>query len=321
MVGMETVIGVDVGGTKVAAAVVGGGDLTARVEHPTELGDGAALLDGIAAVVAEVEQGTARAAVVGVGLPSQIEFSSGTVVASANIPLQGVPVREELQRRLGRPVFVDNDANCAALAEAGLGGVDDLVMLTLGTGVGGGVVIDGQIFRGSSGLGAELGHIVIERDGPECPGACPSRGCLEAFCSGTALAREALAYAEAHPDSQLGRELAQEGRVSGRVATEAAQDGDPDALALLQQLGVSLGVGMAGLINIFEPQRLVIGGGLSAAGDLFMPHAISEAESRALPALYERVTIGLARGGGDAGIIGAGTLAAHEFQRSNRGEG
>ncbi len=308
------------GGTKVAAAIVRDGSLAGRVEHPTELDGSGALLDGIAAAVAEVERTEGSASAIGIGLPSQIEFATGTVLASSNIPLQGVPVREQLGDRFGRPVFVDNDANCAALAEAGLAGAEDLVMLTLGTGVGGGVVIDGQIFRGASGLGAELGHIVIERDGPECPGTCPSRGCLEAFCSGTALAREALAHAEAHPDSRLGRELAQEGRVTGRMATDAAEDGDPDAIALLGRLGVSLGIGIAALINIFEPQRLVIGGGLSGAGDLFMPQAIAEAESRALPALYERVTIGLARGGADAGIIGAGTLAAHEFQRTNRGD-
>ena len=117
-------------------------------------------------------------------MPSQIDYETGTVESSVNIPLTGVPLREELGRRFGVPVFVDNDANCAALAEAHIVGARDLVMLTLGTGVGGGVVIDGLTFRGAHGLGAELGHMTINPDGPPCPGNCPNHGCLEAYCSG-----------------------------------------------------------------------------------------------------------------------------------------
>jgi glucokinase len=225
-------------------------------------------------------------------------------------------VGELLGGSLGCPVYVDNDANCAALAESHLaegGRVEHLVMLTLGTGVGGGIVIDGQIFRGATGLGAELGHNVIQEDGPECPGRCPNRGCLEALCSGTALERTASEFATANPSSALGGVLAQEGRVSGREVVERARQGDEDALGLLRTLGRHLGVGMAGVINTFEPELLVIGGGLSRAGDLFIEVAESEARARALPALSERVTISLARAGADAGVIGAGALAAHEL--------
>jgi glucokinase len=295
------VIGVDVGGTKVAVAAVAGGRAEHVVERPTPLESPEALLAAVEAQVREVAESSGALAAVGVGVPSQIDFATGTVLASVNIPLQGVPLREELESRLGVPVFVDNDANCAALAEAQItdgGPARYLVMLTLGTGVGGGLVIDGRIFRGATGLGAELGHLVIDADGPECPGNCPNRGCLEALCSGTALERDASAAA--------GK------RVKGREVVEAARGGDADARALLERLGTWLGVGIASLVNAFEPEHVVIGGGLSAAGDLFLDTAVREAGSRALPAIWERANVSLAKGGAEAGVIGAGVLALQE---------
>jgi glucokinase len=260
-----------------------------------------------------------------VGLPSQIDFASGTVVASVNIPLEGVPLGKELSDRLNVPVHVDNDANCAALAEAYFvegGPADDLVMYTLGTGVGGGVVIDGRIFRGATGLGAELGHQVVDYDGPDCPGTCPNRGCLEALCSGMALERDATEFAQDHPDSAIGRLLAESERdpkkVRGRDVVKAARDGDEDAKKLLERLGTFLGVGLSGAINTFEPQYIVIGGGLSQGADLFLDRAREEAQARSLPALADRVSILLARGGPQAGLIGAGLLAAQEVKGENR---
>src|SRR4029077_9429617 len=164
------VLGIDVGGTKVEIVSVVDGRALEPVTVPTDLTSTAGLLDGIEALLREVIEREGEPVAVGVGVPSQIDFATGTVVASVNIPLEGVPLRDELERRFGVPVFVDNDANCAALAEAEL--VDDaparhLVMLTLGTGVGGGVVIDGSVFRGATGLGAELGHMVVNAHGPE----------------------------------------------------------------------------------------------------------------------------------------------------------
>src|SRR4051812_39225771 len=204
------VIGVDVGGTKVGAARIEGATCQCHVEQPTHLDSSDGLIDQIESVIREVIETEGEQAAIGVGLPSQIDFATGTVVASVNIPLEGVPLGKELGDRLGVPVHVDNDANCAALAEAHFvegGPAQHLVMYTLGTGVGGGVVIDGKIFRGSTGLGAELGHQVIDWDGPDCPGACPNRGCLEALCSGLALERDATDFAKDHPDSRLGELL------------------------------------------------------------------------------------------------------------------
>jgi glucokinase len=226
-----------------------------------------------------------------------------------------VPLRAELGHRFGLPVFVDNDANCAALAEAHIVGARHLVMLTLGTGVGGGVVIDGLTFRGAHGLGAELGHIAVNPDGPPCPGNCPNRGCLESYCSGQALERDASELAVDKPDSYLASRLGPDGKVAGRELVAAAEARDPDAVLLMENFARMLGIGIANYVNIFEPERLAIGGGLSRASHLFMDRAIQEAASRALPALWKRVHVALAEGGADAGVIGAGLLAAVELER------
>jgi glucokinase len=318
------VIGVDVGGTKVGAARIDGATCECHVEQPTHLDSSDGLIDQIEAVIREVIASEGEPEAVGVGLPSQIDFASGTVVASVNIPLEGVPLGEKLGERLKLPVSVDNDANCAALAEAHFiegGPAKHLVMYTLGTGVGGGVIIDGTIFRGSTGLGAELGHQVIDWDGPECPGACPNRGCLEALCSGMALERDATEFAQDHPDSRIGKLLTDgdEGKVRGRDVVAAARDhDDEDALKLLERIGTYLGVGLSGAINTFEPEYIVIGGGLSQGADFFLERAREEANDRALPALADRVRIQLAQGGADAGLIGAGLLAAQELKREKR---
>jgi glucokinase len=315
------VLGVDVGGTKLAVAAVEGTRCGEVLERPTELSHGEALLEQVVDCVRVVADRTGAPDAVGVGVPSQIDWATGRVVSSVNIPLEGIDLRTELERRLELPVYVDNDANCAALCEAQL--VDGaparhLVMLTLGTGVGGGVVIEGRIFRGASGLGAELGHLVVDADGPDCPGSCPNRGCLEALCSGQALERDALALARERPDSPLGRLLAEDGHVGGRDVVRAAEQGDADAVALFERLGRNLGVGLSGLANAFEPQFIVIGGGLCRVAELFIDAARAEAARRALPAIWERVTVSLARGGAHAGVIGAGVLAAHEHDALNR---
>jgi glucokinase len=302
------VIGIDVGGTKVEITTLADGRALEPMQCPTPLSDSAALVDGIEALARRViaRDGTPEA--IGVGVPSQIDFATGTVVSSVNIPLEGVPLRAELEERFGVPVFVDNDANCAALAESQWvdgGPAAHLLMLTLGTGVGGGVVIEGRVFRGATGLGAELGHMVIEADGLPCPGrTCPNHGCIEAYCSGSALERAA--------------------GMKGREVVAAAREGDATALGHLTNLGRWLGVGISNFVNIFEPEHIVIGGGLGAsAADLFLDTAIEEARSRALPAGFERLSFSLAKGGNDAGAIGAGLLAEmeHTAAYANPGRG
>jgi glucokinase len=309
------VLGVDVGGTKVAVAAVEGATASHDAEHATVTVNTDALLDGVEHVVREVMHKAGEPEAIGVGVPSQIHFATGTVETSVNIPLAGVPLRKELGRRFGVPVFVDNDANCAALAEAHIVSERDLVMLTLGTGVGGGAVIAGMTFRGAHGLGAELGHLVVNPDGPPCPGNCPNRGCLESYCSGQALERDATKVAGDRPDSELAKRAAADGTVSARELVAAAEEGDSDALLLMENFARMLGIGIANCVNVFEPSRLAIGGGLSRAAHLFLDRAIQEAGARALPALWKRVDVALAEGGADAGVIGAGLLAALELGR------
>ena len=306
------VLGVDVGGTKVAVAAVEGVTVRDSLEEPTELGSTAELLDGIEQAVRDLIERAGEPEAIGVGVPSQIDYDTGTVETSVNIPLTGVPLRDELSRRFGVPVFVDNDANCAALAEAHILGEDNLVMLTLGTGVGGGVVNGGMTFRGAHGLGAELGHFTLNPDGPPCPGSCPNRGCIEAYCSGQALERDATELAVDKPDSRLAGCIGEDGKVSGRELVSAAEGGDPDALLIFENFARMLGIALAGYVNVFEPDRLAIGGGVSRASHLFLERAEQEAGARALPALWRRVTIALAEVGADAGVIGAAVLAGQE---------
>jgi glucokinase len=317
----ELSVGVDVGGTKIAAAAMSGTKVVESHERPTVL-DPAGILNEIeAAARTVIDAAPAAVTAVGIGVPSQVHFATGRVMASVNIPLKGVELRQELGSRLGLPVFVDNDGNCAALAEAHLsegGPSRHLVMYTMGTGVGGGIIIDGLVFRGATGLGAELGHVVIQADGPECPGNCPNRGCMEALCSGLALERDATQLGRERPDSPLGKIVAEKGRVTGRDTVAAARNGDPDALGLMEQLGTWLGVGISNAINTFEPEWVAVGGGLSAAADLFLARAVEEACSRALPASLAAVRIAPARGGPAAGVIGAGLLASQEYARASR---
>ena len=318
---VASVFGIDVGGTKVAVGAVDGAAVLHGVEHRTDVSGPDALLDGVEAAVKEVAAKAGEPTAIGIGVPSQVEFETGRVLASVNIPLAGMPLRRELGERFGVPVFVDNDANCAGLAEAHM--ISDpparfLVMLTLGTGVGGGLIIDGRIFRGATGLGAELGHVVVDAsagDG-QPDGEFPRAGSLEWFCSGSGLEREADRRAREDPDSGLGRVFAEKGEVSGKDADALARKNDASALDLFAWHGRYLGMGIASVINTFEPEHVVIGGGLSRAGDLFLETARAEAGRWTLPALWERVSLGLASGGADAGVIGAGLLAAQELART-----
>jgi glucokinase len=288
------VVGIDVGGTKVAAGRVAGARATDIAERPTDLSSPAALLDEIESAARESIEGGGAVDAVGVGVPSQVDFASGTVVASVNIPLEGVGLRAELESRLGTRVYVDNDANCAALAEAQFtddAPAESLVMLTLGTGVGGGVVIDGRLYHGW----AELGHTVIVVDGEPCFGACTGRGHLEAYASGTAAtlrAQEAFGpAADAHRLVRLARE------------------GDERARAILDDIGRHLGAGIGSLINIFDPDLVVIGGGFAAAGDLILESAREVAGREALTPADESAEIVRAELGTTAGVIGAGLVA------------
>lgn len=301
------VLGLDVGATKTAIGWVEGTALSDIWEHVTAGSDPAGVVDGLEALV-RAAGGSPDA--IGIGLPSGIEAGTGRVLWSGNLPLEGIPVGPELERRLGVPVATDNDATCAALAEAVLRGAQHLVALTLGTGVGGGLIIHGRPYGGASGMGGELGHWSVNADGPPCPGNCPNRGCLEALCSGQALARDAAALVRGRPHTAL---AAHGPAPPPRDVVALARAGDPDATALLARLGRWLGVGIAGLVNAFAPEVVVIGGGLADAGELVLGPARGEAEGRTLSHLLPGTRIETAVAGVHAGVLGAGTLAAQRL--------
>ncbi len=298
----ERLIGVDVGGTKVAVATLEGTVLTEIGSWPTDGDNEEELLEQF--VTAIRAAGAAHA--VGIAIPSAVDFATGTARFSVNIPLAGVPLRDMLRERLGVPVYVDNDATCAALAEAY---ADDrtpvarhLVMLTVGTGIGGGIVIDGRIYRGATGAAAELGHQIVGADlstGAPPPGERPPQpGSLEALSAGRGL-------------HALTRER---GMADGEEAVRRAHEGDPEGLECLRILGERIGIGVANAINTFDPDMVVLGGGISAAaGELLLEPARRVAQAYVMPGVGTRTRITLARYANQAGMRGAALLAGQEL--------
>ncbi len=274
------------------------------------------LLETLEQEVRRAMEARPKVAAVGLGIPCTIDRERGVAISAVNLPIRDVPIRDRMQERLGLPVFIDNDANVAALAEHRFGaakGTRYAVMLTIGTGIGGGLIIDGEVYRGASGAASEPGHMVIDFDGPPCQGNCPNHGCLETFASGTALAREGREAAEREPESALGKALAEHGEIVGKTVTDAANDGDPTAIAVVEQAGRWLGAGLTGLANIFEPEVIVIGGGVAKAiGDLMVAPARDELRTRALPPMNE-TPVKLADLGPEAGMVGAAEMARLEL--------
>jgi len=315
-------IGVDVGGTKLAAAVLngGGGRLGEALVRPTRRSS-RGILDDIVGIVERLRGPTTAA--IGIGVPSIVEFASGRIRNSNNIPLADIPLRDVLSERIGLPVYVDNDANCAALAEAWDGDVllcPDLVMITVGTGIGGGLVLDGRLYRGATGAAAEIGHTIIgmRHSEPDDAHAAESTGkwSLEQLGAGTELDKLARRAARAWPSGALGQQLAARGDVTGRDAVSAAAAGDTRALGVLRALGSRLGVGVANLINTFDPSEVVIGGGVSAAGDLLLDPLRESAARFVFPGVGVSCVIRIARHGDVAGRLGSALLARTEWERS-----
>jgi glucokinase len=307
-------IGVDMGGTKLLAGAVDAGlEVHHRAVRAVTGLDQSALLDIAVDAVAEARDAAgAEIAAVGFGIPCLIDQRSGRAVVAVNLPLLDVPFADLMAERLGLPVFVDNDGNVAALAEHRAGaarGTTEAILLTIGTGIGGGLILRGELYRGAIGSGAELGHVVIDMNGPRCQGNCPNRGCVEAMASGTALAREARRIASERPDSGLARAEREGRELAGPLVTELAHDGDQAAIDTLALIGRRLGVAISSLVNIFNPEVVVVGGGVIAAGELLLAPARAEMLARALPPSRDEVRIVAARFGVEAGMIGAAALA------------
>jgi glucokinase len=291
------VIGVDVGGTKTLFALVApDGTIEARVERPTITSSQDALLEELDGGVEELRSAHPEVAAIGFGIPSRIDQRLGRAIASVNIPLADLDFRERMGERHGLPVAIDNDGNAATIAEWKIGaarGLSYVVMLTLGTGVGGGLILDGRPYRGATGSGAELGHMVIQVDGPEC--ACGGRGHLEAVASGRAAGRVAQ---ELYGKGATGEEL-----------VRRAEEGDPEAVAAMTQIGRGLGAAIATFVNIFEPEIIVIGGGFGMSNDLLREPALEVILRDGLPPGRDALKIVEAELGRDAGVIGAAMIA------------
>jgi glucokinase len=322
----EAYLGIDVGGTKIAAALLRDGELGESRLVETEHDDQERLIGQLQQAIEAVREDGVRA--VGIGVPSVVDFAQGRVRTSANIPLQDVPLRELLTESSGLPVYVDNDASCAALAESFEDGhftCEELVMFTIGTGVGGGTVLGGRLFRGATGAAPEVGHTIIGLDltdgVPDDPGDHPQPGSLEWLASGRALDRLAVEAANADAGSFLGQRLARAGEVTGHDVVDGAKAGDETSQRCLRILGERLGVGIANAINQYDPLEIVIGGGVSTAGDLLLDPARDAAFKFVLPGVGTKTSIRLARHGPRAGVLGAALMAAQEWELDEKERG
>jgi glucokinase len=324
------VIGIDLRPTKVAVAPLRGAQLGEPLVQPTERADPATLIDQLAAMVESARTDDLRG--VGIGVPRIVEFEAGRVVSTSrlpspatngavDLPLADVPLRHALEGQLGVPVFVDNDTHVAALAEAH----DDelelvarhLVMLTVGTHVGGGLVLGGRIYRGSTGAAAELGHTILGLDlagAVPAPMGFPQPGSLEFVAAGHALDRLATLAGRVHPESALARLRAEGKPVLSAHVIEAALDGDESAARMVEIWGQRIGIAVANAIHTFDPEEVVIGGDAARAGVLLLEPARRVALEYVLPGLGPHTAIRLARHGAHAGVLGAALLARRELE-------
>lgn len=309
-------IGIDLGGTNIKGALVSEtGEIAREVSRPTRVGLGAeAVCDGIAAVITELSSGVDRTSLGGVGLgcPGTVDDETGRVLYANNLGWKNFDLRAEVKSRTGFDLRIGNDANVAALAEALVGcakGAQSAVIVTLGTGVGGGVVLDGKMLTGYTGAASELGHMVIRAGGEEC--TCGRRGCFEAYASATALIRETKRAMAAHPESRMHAAAEENGAVDGRTAFIAAQRGDAAAQAVVDRYLDDLACGVANIVNIFFPEVIALSGGVANQGDALLVPLRERVRALSYGSRYavRHTRIELCTLGYRAGVIGAALLA------------
>ena len=315
-------VGVDIGGTNLKAGLVdeSGVLLATQKMKVASIADDEGLAWTVASLVQElactVNIPVSDVASVGVGVPGTVEIRSGSINYTCNLPLRNVPLRKLFRRYLSIPLYIENDANCAALAEYLVGAGRDskrFVTVTLGTGVGAGIVHNGKIYHGANGMAGEVGHMVIQRDGLPCP--CGRRGCWEQYASATALKRLTAEALAAHPDSILAQVVAEnEGRVSGQSAFIAARRGDPVGQQVCDEYVDYLACGVVNVVNIFQPDTLAIGGGVSneAEEQLLLPVRQRVARESIPCGRDRRTRIVKAELGNRAGLIGAALLGKNK---------
>jgi glucokinase len=308
-------LGLDVGGTKILAVRTDEeGVVLARAEVSTPADDPEATLAAMVEAARGLLSSEVRA--VGVGAAGMVEHAAGILRFAPNLAWRDLEIARRMRSALGLPCGLDNDANVAAYGELRLGagrGCRHLLLVTVGTGIGGGIITGGRLYRGAHGFAAEVGHIIVEPGGPPC--GCGNRGCFEQVASGAAIRRLGREAVAAEPDSPLGRLAGHDPEaVTGELVTQAARGGDPTAIGILAEVGRRLGEGIAGLVNVLDPEVVVVGGGVARAGDLLLdPARAAFALAVEAPEHRPPVAIVPAELGAEAGAIGAALLALEEL--------
>ncbi len=313
----EYFIGIDLGGTKILTAIAGkDGDILARRKLPTEANKGQnkiianikETIKGVLEETGKIEKDITR---IGVGSPGPLSVKKGIIYENSNLPWKNVPIVKLLEEEVGIRVVLENDANAAALGEKCFGtgqGVDNLLYITISTGIGGGIIIDGKIYHGASDGAGEIGHMTVHPDGPLC--GCGNHGCFETLASGTAIA-EMGRNAVVRSRAQVLKGLCQGdlNKIDAALVAQAAYQGDQDAVRIFENAGSYLGIGIANLINLFNPEMIILGGGVMKAEDLFIECMYKTLEERALTASREELEICRAGLGDDTGVKGAIAVA------------
>lgn len=314
----EVLIGIDLGGTNVKTAVVSrAGEVLGKDSRPTRASEGPDVVIDMMAESAEAalsQAGVAQSTVLaaGIGAPGPMNWQTGVVFSPPNLPgWKDVPLADIMAKRLGVPCFVDNDANVACFGEFWLGAgrdVDSMVLLTLGTGVGGGIVVMGKLLRGPDGTAAEVGHLCVRRNGRRCN--CGGRGCLETYASVTGMVRTAVDGIQAgHQTALVERCGGDLEKITGRMISEAAEAGDGFAAWVIGETGVWLGTAIGSLINLLNPEKVVLAGGMIAAGEMLFAPVRETAKRQSFEVPGSRASVEPATLGGDAGVIGAAGCA------------
>ncbi|MEZ4520465.1 MAG: ROK family protein [Thermomicrobiales bacterium] len=316
----DLALAVDLGGTNLRCGIIdSSGNLIAESSQSSGSDEGPeAVVQRIARLIDLVatDQGIADDVPIGLVAPGPLDLRTGTVRYAPNLKgWSDVPLRAMLEDLSGREVMLGNDANAQALGEFYFGaasGVDNLIYVALGTGLGGGVIAEGKLIDGIDGLGGELGHTTVNMDGPRC--TCGSQGCVESYCSGWAIARDGQALVNSNRSAAIAR-IAGDHPVEAPAVSEAASEGDPEAGKILRQAGRALGAGLANFVNIFNPEMIVIGGGLADVGSLLLDPARDAMRQYALPDLVGTLEFRRSALGGKTGIFGAAALVFHQGEK------
>lgn len=311
----RVIVGIDVGGSSIKMALLSTeGEIIHKLEEATPQGEDKVIeqIDQMISTILQNENATRQQVIgVGIGIPGPVEAETGFVFRAVNLGWYGTPLKEKLEKLSGLPVFVNNDANVAALGEMWKGagqGAKDMVMITLGTGVGGGIILNGKVISGLNGVGGEIGHITMTPGtGPACN--CGKTGCLETYASATALIRMGTELATSGKSPQLAAVLAKKGKLQAKDIFDAAHAGDQEAVAVIDEAAFYLGFAFSHLANMLDISRIVVGGGVSAAGEFLFSRIRREfAKYIAFPFLADSCQIVPATLGNDAGVIGAGWM-------------